>query len=141
MPTGRKPKKAVEKVLFDFNEICETMTGTVCEVITDVNVGDSIIFKENIGVMPAEIIAAKIGTDQWYVMSTTELPESGFPSTQDAMRVAAAEAKKLNIIKEFLRKEAGNYIVKDVQEWKPDKLADADKILRIIGDASKRYGH
>ncbi|MFW9920993.1 MAG: hypothetical protein ACFFED_15440 [Candidatus Thorarchaeota archaeon] len=134
-------RKAVGRVLFDFNETCEKVTGTVCEEVTHVDVGDTIVFKENMDVMPAEIIAAKIGNDQWYVMSTTELPKSGYPTTQDAMRVAAAESKKLNIIKDFLRKEAGNYVVKEVQEWKPDKLADADRIIKIIGEAAKRYGH
>ncbi len=134
-------RKAVEKVLFDFVEACETLSGSVCEEVKHVDIGDTIIFKENMDVMPAEIIAAKIGNDQWYLMSTTELPKSGFPTTQDAMRVVAAEAKKLKLIKDFLRKEAGNYVVKEVQEWKPDKLADADTIIKIIGDATKRYGH
>ncbi len=134
-------RKAVGRVLFDFNESCESNKGTICEKVASVEVGDTIVFKENMDVMPAEIVAAKIGHDQWYVMSTTQLPKSGFPTTQDAMRVVAAEAKKLKIIKEYLRKEAGNYVVKEVQEWKPDVLADADTILRIIHDATKRYGH
>lgn len=134
-------RKAVERVLLDYGEVCETLSGTSCKEISHVDVGDTIVFRENMDVMPAVIIAAKIGVDQWYVLSTTILPKSGFPTTQDAMRVAAAESKKLNLIKEFLKKEAGNYVIKEVQEWQPDKLSDADTILKIIGDTTKRYGH
>ncbi len=134
-------RKAIEKVLFDFSESCESLVGNHCAVIESVEIGDTIVFKENITTMPAKIIAAKIGDDQWYLMSSTEVPESGFPTTKDAMRVAAAETKKLKLIKEFLSREAGGYIVKQVEDWQPDALEDADRILRIIRDASKRYGH
>ncbi len=134
-------RKAVEKVLFDFKELCETLGGTVCEEVTSVAVGDTIVFMENIDNLPAEIIAAKIGDDQWYVMSTTKPPKSGFPTTQDAMRVVAAEAKKLKILKDYLAREAGNLIIKEVQQWQPDKLADADRILGIISSTEKRWRH
>ena len=92
-------------------------------------------------VMPAEIVAIKIGKEQWLVISTTELPESGLPTTKDAMRVGTAEVKKLRIIKEFLAKEVGNYIIQEIEDWKPDKLADADKIKAIIRNGTKKWVH
>ncbi|MDF1540997.1 MAG: hypothetical protein P1Q69_19025, partial [Candidatus Thorarchaeota archaeon] len=99
------------------------------------------IFKEDMEIMPAEIVAVKVGKDQWYVMSTTELPPKGFPTTKDAMRVAAAEEKNLRILKNFLAKEAGNYIIKEVQEWIPHKREEADKLKAIIHNAAERWLH
>ncbi|MHA1638463.1 MAG: hypothetical protein ACTSUB_10665, partial [Candidatus Thorarchaeota archaeon] len=94
---------------------------------------------EKMDLMPAEIVAIKIGKEQWLVISTTELPKSGLPTTKDAMKVGAAEEKKLRIIKDFLAKEVGNYIIQDVEDWKPDKLADADKIKTIISNGTKKW--
>ncbi|MHA2423984.1 MAG: hypothetical protein ACXAEF_04305, partial [Candidatus Thorarchaeota archaeon] len=93
-------KKAVEKVLFEYNVSCVTHGGSMRATIDTVEIGDSVVFKEDMDLMPAEIVAVKIGEDQWYVMSTTELPPTGFPTTKDAMRVAAAEEKKLRILKD-----------------------------------------
>ena len=134
-------KKAVERVLFEYVESCETIGGEVCTPVTTVDVGDMVIFKEDLDLMPAEIIAVKIGNEQWYVMSTTELPSTGFPTTKDAMRVAAAEEKKLQILKDFLAKEVGNYVIKEVQEWVPDKREEADRLKAIIDNATKRWTH
>ncbi len=134
-------KKAVERVLFEYVESCVTLGGTVCAPIETVDIGDTVVFKEDMDLLPAEIVAVKIGEDQWYVMSTTELPPTGFPTTKDAMRVAAAEEKKLQILKDFLAKEVGNYIIKEVQEWTPDKREEADKLRAIIDNAAKRWLH
>jgi len=135
-------KKAVERVLFEFIESCEDSDGTVCSPVESVDIGDTVIFKEDMDVMPAEIVAVKVGREQWYVMSTTELPKSGFPTTKDAMRVAAAEEKKLKILKDFLAKEAGIVtIITEVEEWVPDKREEADKLKAIIDNAAKRWLH
>lgn len=134
-------KKAVGKVLFQFTELCENFDGTVCSPVETVDIGDTVVFKEDMEVMPAEIVAIKIGKEQWYVLSTTELPPTGFPTTKDAMRVAAAEEKKLKILKDFLAKEAGNYVIKEVQEWIPDKREEAERLKAIIDDAAKRWLH
>ena len=134
-------KRAVERVLFEFKESCENYDGTVCSPVETVDIGDTVIFKEDMEVMPAEIIAVKVGRDQWYVMSTTELPTSGFPTTKDAMRVATAEQKNLRILKDFLAKEAGITVFKEVQEWVPDKREEADKLKAIIDNAAKRWLH
>ena len=105
------------------------------------DIGGTIVFKEDLDLMPAEIVAVKIGEDQWYVMSTTEIPASGYPTTKDAMKVAAAEEKKQQIIKEFLAKEVGNYIIKEVEEWIPDKREEADRLRAIIETATNRWSH
>jgi hypothetical protein len=134
-------RKAVEKVLFEFVESCEAVGGSTRSPVDYVDIGDTVVFKEDMDLMPAEIVAVKIGEDQWYVMSTTELPATGFPTTKDAMRVAAAEAKKLHIMKDFLAKEVGNYIIKEVEEWVPDKREEADKLRAVIENAANRWLH
>ncbi len=134
-------RKAVAKALFEYDEVLETLTLERKKSFDTVEIGETIIFKERMDLMPAEIVAVKIGEQQWLVISTTELPDTGFPTTQDAMRVVASEAKKLKLIKDFLAKEAGNYVVQDIQSWEPDKLADAEKIRAIISEAEKKWQH
>ncbi len=134
-------KKAVERVLFEYVEICETLDGDVSSPFDSIEIGDSIVFREDLDLMPAQIVAVKIGHDQWYVISTTELPKEGFPTTKDAMRVAAAEEKKLQIMRDFLAKEVGNYIIKEVQEWAPDVREEAEKLKAIMDMAAKRWLH
>lgn len=134
-------RKAAAKVLFEFTEIVETAMGNVSSEVKEVCIGDSVVFREKMDLMPAEIVAVKIGDEHWLVISTTEVPKSGWPTTKDAMRVAASEAKKLKRVKEFLAKEIGNYIIQHVEDWNPDKMADADKIRKIVKNAAKRWGH
>ncbi|MDF1539800.1 MAG: hypothetical protein P1Q69_12945, partial [Candidatus Thorarchaeota archaeon] len=59
-------KKAVGKVLFEFVESCEDSSGTVHSPVGKVDIGDTVIFKEDMKIMPAEIVAVKVGKDQWY---------------------------------------------------------------------------
>ncbi|MHA2425787.1 MAG: hypothetical protein ACXAEF_13430, partial [Candidatus Thorarchaeota archaeon] len=49
-------KKAVERVLFEFIESCETLGGVVCSPIEKVDIGDTVVFKEDLDLMPAEIV-------------------------------------------------------------------------------------
>lgn len=134
-------RRAVEKVLFEYTEMVENTFSELVAEPSEICIGDTIIFREKMDVMPAEIVAIKIGKEQWLVISTTELPESGLPTTKDAMRVGTAEVKKLRLIKEFLAKEVGNYIIQEIEDWKPDKLADADKIKAIIRNGTKKWVH
>lgn len=134
-------RRGAKKVLFEYSEIVENEYREIVVDPSEICIGDTIIFREKMDIMPAEIVAIKIGEQQWLVISTTELPESGLPTTKDAMRVGTAEEKKLRIIKDFLAKEVGNYIIQDVVDWKPDKLADADKIKKIVRNATKRWIH
>ncbi|MFW9910526.1 MAG: hypothetical protein ACFFEF_18370, partial [Candidatus Thorarchaeota archaeon] len=134
-------RKAAGRVLFEFKEMQEKLGDVSTDKAADMKIGDTVIFKEDMDLLPAEIIAVKIGRDQWYVMSTTEIPETGYPTTKDAMRVAAAEERRLKLLKDFLAKEAGNLIVKEVQEWIPDKREEADNLRAIIENATRRWGH
>jgi hypothetical protein len=72
------------------------------------------------------------------------MPESGYPTTKDAMKVAASERKKLAIIKEHLAREAGNLIIESVEKlesWQPDPREDAHNIRKLIQEAKERWGH
>jgi hypothetical protein len=138
-------RKGARRVLFEFTESLEKRVGGTMPVGTDIEAGDAIIFREDLDLLPAEIVAVKIAgtkgpTATWYVMSTVEVPPSGFPTARDASKAADSETKKLRILTEFLTKDAG-VKVKEVQKWEPDKLLDANQVLAIMADASRRYGH
>lgn len=138
-------RKAAKRVLFEFTEAVVKKSGDRKPLSGDVELGDAVIFREDMDFLPGEIVAVKISTAKgqnamWYVMSTSEIPQSGFPTAKDAMRAAESEVKRLRILTEFLSREAG-VKVKDVHKWEPDRLADAGQVLAIIADAGKRYGH
>jgi len=137
-------REAVKKVLFDCSVHVETLEGDKKFDFEDLRVGDTLVYRENLDHMPAEIIAVKIGEQQWFVISSTDMPESGYPTTKDAMKVAAAERKKLAIIKEHLAREAGNLIIENlenIESWQPDPRKDAHNIRKLIQDAKERWGH
>ncbi|MBD3406949.1 MAG: hypothetical protein GF411_12600 [Candidatus Lokiarchaeota archaeon] len=133
-------RKAAEKVLFEYEEILEKRDGQRGPVIGHVQTGDTIIFREDIDLFPAEIVAIKIWEDLWYIISTSEIPPSGFPTTKDAMRAGKAEERRLRMVREFFERDQG-IETEDVTEWKPDKRADADKILGLITSATKKWVH
>jgi hypothetical protein len=134
-------RKAAEKVLFEFTETLVTKNGEEKSDIAHAMVGDSIIFEEAIQICPAQVVVTKIAEDQWYVLSTSDIPTGGYPSGVDATRAAQAEEKKLRIIKEFLSKTKGVKKVEDVRCWQPDMRAEAADVLNIINSASRKWSH
>jgi hypothetical protein len=138
-------KKGARRALFEFTEWLVKRTGEKRTLTGDIEVGDAVVFREDVDLLPGQLVAVKIaGTkgvnSTWYVMSTVEVPPSGFPTAKDASKAAESESKKLRILTEFLTKEAG-VKVNEVQRWEPDKLLDAAQVLAIMAEASKRYGH
>ena len=134
-------RKAAAKVLFEFNESIVNQEGIEYGKGHTCNVGDSIVFEEDIQPLPAQIVATKLEDDTWYVISTSEIPPGGYPTGRDATRAAQAEEKRLRILTEFLSKEAGPEHVCGVRDWKPDMKAEAVDVLSIIDKAKRRWAH
>lgn len=132
---------AAEKVLFEFNETYIKDNGEKKPLIGAIEVGDSILFEEDIKPCPAQIVVIKIAEKLWYVISTSEVPRGGYPSGVEAMRAAQAEEKKIRMIREFLSKTAGKDKVKDVRNWQPDMRAEAADVLSIINSAARKWRH
>ncbi len=134
-------RKAAKRVLHDFSEIEETPPDDERPFDGEVKVGEAILFRENMDLCPAEIVAVKLDKeDHWFVMSTSECPPEKCSTAREAMRCGEAEEKKLRIIREYLQTKEGAK-VEEIHKWEPDKRADAADVLRIITDASKRYSH
>ncbi|TFG10336.1 hypothetical protein EU538_02225 [Candidatus Thorarchaeota archaeon] len=133
-------RKAVEKVLFEYVEFSEDSEGRIRSCVGDLVCGEALIFREDMDFLPAEIVAINLDEDLWFVMSTSEIPENGFPTTKDAVRVAESEKKKLRILEEFFTKEAG-LEVENLDELRTDDREDAQNLLKIVKDAAKRYHH
>jgi len=134
-------KKAIEKVLFEFDEEIITVDGHEKTIGDAINPGDSILYEEHIQPSPAQIVVTKIDENVWYVISTSEMPKGGYPSGRDAMKAAQAEEKRIRIIKEYLSKQKGVKKVEDVRNWQPDMRAEAADVLDIINSASIRWTH
>jgi hypothetical protein len=132
---------AAEKVLFEFNETLVKGNGEKKLILTDIEVGDSILFEEDIKPCPAQIVVIKLAENLWYVISTSDVPTGGYPSGVEAMRAAQAEEKRIRMIKEFLTKAAGKGKVKDVRNWQPDMRAEAADVLTIINSATRKWIH
>ena len=136
-------RECVEKVLFEMTEKVEKKNGEIRTFLSaeDIESGDSVIFIEDMDICPAEIVAIKIWRDQWYIISTSECPPSGCPTTSEAMRCAQAEAKRLKMLKKFFTAEAGEDHVFDLRSWNPDRLASATDVQKIIDNATRRWTH
>jgi hypothetical protein len=136
-------RECTEKVLFEMTESVETKDGEFKTLFSseDIQSGDSVIFREEMDICPAEIVAIKIWGDQWYVISTAECPPSGCPTTREAMRCAQAEAKRLKMLKKYLAAEAGEDHVLDLRSWNPERLADSTDAQKIIDNATRRWTH
>jgi len=134
-------KKAIAKVLFEFDEKMLTSDGSGKDPEESIRKGDSILFEEHIQPSPAQIVVTKIDEDTWFVISTSEMPQGGYPTGRDAMKAAKAEEKRLRIIKDFLCAQADVKNVEDVRKWEPDMRAEAADILNIIKTASNKWGH
>jgi hypothetical protein len=134
-------RKAAEKVLFEFNETLVKANDEKKNVVKEVEVGDSILFEEDIEPCPGQIVVIKLAENLWYLIATSEVPPGGYPSGVEAMRAAQAEEKKIRMIKEFLFRAAGKDKVKDIRNWQPDMRAEAADVLSIISSASRKWMH
>ena len=134
-------RKAAGRALFEFNEMVVDKAGDELPVGTELQVGDSLLFEEDIQPLPAQLVAIKLAEDVWYLISTSEMPPGGYPTSRDATRASLAEEKKLRILREFLADEAGADKVKDARSWQPDMKAEAADVLSIIDNAKQRWVH
>jgi hypothetical protein len=136
-------REGAERVLFEMTETLETKNGERRNIFSaeDIKTGDSVIFKEEMDICPAEIVAIKIWGNQWYVISTAECPPTGCPTTREAMRCAQAEAKRLRMLKKFLAAEAGKDHVFDLRSWNPERLTATSDAQKIIDNATRRWTH
>ena len=134
-------KKAIAKALFEFDEKVLTSDGSAKDPEESIKKGDSILFEEHIQPSPAQIVVTKIKEDTWFVISTSEMPQGGYPTGKDAMRAVEAEEKRLRIIKDFLCSRSDVKNVEDVRKWQPDMRAEAADILNIIKTASNKWVH
>jgi hypothetical protein len=136
-------RECAEKVLFEMIESVETKDGEKRTLFSaeDIESGDTVIFREDMDICPAEIVAIKIWGDQWYVISTSECPPSGCPTMREAMRCAQADAKRLRMLKKYLTAEAGEEHVLDLRSWNPERLTDSTDVQKIIDNATRRWTH
>ena len=134
-------KNAVLEVLWEYEEIDETTSEVKQSSDDELKIGKALIFREKIETCPAEIVAIKLPEeDLWYIISTHKCPPEKCATTREAMKCAESELKRLRKFRSIIEGTKGA-TVEEVHTWKPDRLADAQKIIQIIDDASRKYTH
>lgn len=128
-------KESAEKVLTDFTETIEMTDGTKVRGITEIKVGDQVVFRENIDPCPAVIAATKLGDDLWYVVSSTICPPVKCDDNQ-AMKCVRLENQNLKIFQSNIAKKAEwNW----VSEWRD--ISEHPRVQSIIDKATKKWTH
>ncbi|MFX1605085.1 MAG: hypothetical protein ACFFDD_04195 [Promethearchaeota archaeon] len=131
-------RKAATKVLYEYTETILDMDGEPRPADSEIQTGDTVLFKEKIQTCPALIIAVRIIRNFWYLNATSETPKGGYPSGRDAMKAAQMDEQNLRILERFLIDAAGADHVKEARNWKPDLKGEAVDVLGLINSATKR---
>ncbi len=129
---------AAAKLLVTYDKLILSQDGCLRDFDGPPAEGETLIFREKIDLLPAEVVCLYLGDGQWYIFVTYEVPESGFPTTRDAMRVAESEERKMRILQEHLAKSEQTKMT-TVTDWTPDRREDAARILSIISDVKGRF--
>jgi hypothetical protein len=128
-------RQAIRKALFEFNEELEE-SGK--EVDDNVDIGETVLFKEDFEVGPFVIAATLVDEQMWHLISTSQISPQAFPTTRDAVKIAESERKKLRIIVNYLEETKGEDAVYEPCEWE-NCLSHEGKALTIVDRAAKRW--
>lgn len=129
-------RKAAQRVLTDFTMFVEDSEGNHYSQKESIAAGDSIVFKENMDICPAIVIATLLEENLWFVMTTAECPRTRCDDMQ-AMKCARLNDQNLRILREFVtdRKEA-----KMLTEWQSG-FRDPSMLEKIIDRTTHRWTH
>ncbi|MHA1959492.1 MAG: hypothetical protein ACW99U_04645 [Candidatus Thorarchaeota archaeon] len=134
-------RQGVEKVLVHFTERIEGRHRETKEPGSEVLIGDTVIFEEDIDFSPAQIVAIKIWKEVWFLISTSEPPQGGFSTTKDAVRAGQAEERKLRVLVDYLTGNRVKELGEDMRDWKPDMRGEAKDILKMVKNGRERWEH
>ncbi|UCE11220.1 MAG: hypothetical protein JSW61_04595 [Candidatus Thorarchaeota archaeon] len=134
-------RKGVEKVLVHYTERIEGRSREEKEPGSEILIGDTIIFEEEIDFSPAQIVAIKVWNDVWFLISTSEHPPGGYPTTKDAVKAGQAEEKKLRVLVDYLTGNLAKELREDARDWKPDMRGEAKEILKMVKNGRERWEH
>lgn len=129
-------REAIKKALFDFHEELEE-SGE--EVGDEVDIGATVLFKEDFEVGPILIAATRVSDKMWHLISTSEILADALPTTRGSTRIAESERKKLRIIVKHLEHTEGEDAVYEPCEW-DSCLSHEGKALSTVARATKRWG-
>ena len=129
-------RKGAEKVLTDFTMHVEDSKRKKHTMKESLDIGDSLIFKENIGFCPALVIATKLENNLWFIMTSSECPKTKCDDRQ-AMKCARLNDQNVRILRDFVapRKEA-----RIVSKWRSE-ISDPIKMESIIDRTTQRWTH
>ncbi len=129
-------RKGAERVLSDFTMRVEGPDGQRYAKKDKLNEGESIVFEENIGFCPALVIASKLGNNMWYLMTSSECPETKCDDRQ-AMKCARLNDQNLRILQDFVDPSEDARVLTD---WRTG-LSDPTKIGMIIDRTTRKWTH
>ncbi|MHA2380097.1 MAG: hypothetical protein ACXADO_12455 [Candidatus Thorarchaeota archaeon] len=129
-------KQAAERVIHDPTEEWYGMDGTSISPKAELAEGEQIVFREKIDICPAVIVAAKLGANLWYVVTSAECPEVKCDDHQ-AMKCVRLIEQNLRIFQDTISRDTDGEWAK---EWSVS-ASDHPRVQRIIDKASRRWTH
>ncbi|UCE09711.1 MAG: hypothetical protein JSW61_12170 [Candidatus Thorarchaeota archaeon] len=129
-------REAAQTVISDFTEVIESGNGRLAEEDSSLREGDYVVFRENMDICPAMIIATKLGDELWYVITTAECPPSKCDDRQ-AMKCTRLNDQNLRIFRNFVTPRVGSEII---TEWK-SRVTDESRMQMIIDRVTERWAY
>ena len=129
-------RKGAGRVLSDFTMHVEGPDGQRYAKKDSLNEGDSIVFEEKIGFCPALVIASKLGNNMWYLMTSSECPETKCDDRQ-AMKCARLNDQNLRILRDFVDPSEDARVL---SEWRTG-LSNTSNLEMIIDRTTRRWTH
>ncbi|MHA2213353.1 MAG: hypothetical protein ACW992_09350 [Candidatus Thorarchaeota archaeon] len=129
-------REAARAVISEFTAVIEAADGRPTEVDSSIREGDYLVFREDMDICPAIIIATNLGDGMWYVITTAECPPSKCDDRQ-AMKCTRLNDQNLRIFRQFMTPDTGSQII---TEW-ASRVSDESRMQMIIDRVTERWTH
>lgn len=127
---------AAKRVISDFSMFVETLDGKQYTRKECIETGESLVFREEMDVCPAILIATMLNENMWYVMTTSECPPSKCDDRQ-MMKCLRLNDQNLRIFQDFIKPKEDAQIITG---WRTG-LAHEPDFEMIIDKVTRKWTH
>ncbi|MFX1579989.1 MAG: hypothetical protein ACFFBJ_10110 [Promethearchaeota archaeon] len=129
-------RKCARRVLCEYAESLEIQDKSKQPNKMQIDEGDHIIFRENVKLCPALIVATKLSEDLWLVNTTVECSPLKCDDRM-AMKCSRLNSQNLRIFRDCISKDGTTV---PVNTWRIDLVEDS-KIQMVIDRTTERWTH
>ncbi len=128
--------EAAKRVISDFSLSVEALDGKQYTGKESIETGESLVFREEMDICPAILVATMLSENMWYVMATSECPPSKCDDRQ-MMKCLRLNDQNLRIFQDFIKPKQGAQIITG---WRTG-LAHEPDFEMIIDKVTSRWTH